>query len=113
MRIYISGPIRAASIALEKANVDRARDVAADLIIIGHTPFCPHTHTEGFGRLYPAITYEDYMRMDLQWLDLCDGILMLPGWQQSQGARIEHKRAGRLGLPIWYDLMDVPLPRRR
>jgi nucleoside 2-deoxyribosyltransferase len=111
MRIYIAGPIRAKTLALEKANIERARDACADLILIGHAPFCPHTHTENFGRLYPAITYEDYMRMDLQWLDLCDAVLMLPGWKQSQGAKLEYLYAAKLGLPIYTDVIDIPLPR--
>lgn len=35
------------------------------------------------------MTYEEHMKIDFAMLDLCDGIYMLNGWQQSQGAKRE------------------------
>lgn len=34
---------------------------------------------------------------DLQWLDTCDGIVLLEGWRESPGARIECQFALREG----------------
>ena len=39
--------------------------------------------------------------MDLEWLAACDAILLLPGWEQSQGARTEYEEAVTVGLVIW------------
>lgn len=35
-------------------------------------------------------TYEEYMKMSMTMLDMCDYIYMLKGWQQSRGANREY-----------------------
>jgi nucleoside 2-deoxyribosyltransferase len=42
------------------------------------------------------------MRVDLHALIDCDAILLLPGWQKSQGATFEFEVARRLGLEIHF-----------
>jgi nucleoside 2-deoxyribosyltransferase len=42
------------------------------------------------------------MRKDLQAMIDCDGIILLPGWQRSQGAVDEFECARRLGLEILF-----------
>ena len=39
-------------------------------------------------------------------LALCDGVLRLPG--ASKGADNDVKIANERGIPVWYDLKDVP-----
>lgn len=43
---------------------------------------------------------------DLQAMDGCTAICMLPGWQKSFGAQIEHLAAQKMGLSI-YDVADL------
>lgn len=42
-----------------------------------------------------------YMRMSLVQISRADGLALLPGWQDSRGARIEAKLADDLGLRLW------------
>ena len=63
---------------------------------------------EGYQVLNPAevelcslSTWQDYMRKDLQMLALADAVVILPGWHQSRGARIEVTVADQLGIPIF------------
>lgn len=42
------------------------------------------------------------MKKDINALMTCDGIVMLPGWQKSRGAKLEHHIARNLGLTITY-----------
>lgn len=56
----------------------------------------PHeTDNEGQER-----SWEWYMRRALQMLLECDAVVLLPGWEQSRGARIERYIAEQLGMPI-------------
>lgn len=45
----------------------------------------------------------DYMRHDIKLLADCDGVYMLKGWEESNGAKIEHQLAQGLGLKIYYE----------
>ncbi|MDR5765020.1 MULTISPECIES: DUF4406 domain-containing protein [unclassified Caballeronia] len=40
------------------------------------------------------------MRADIKQLVDCDGIALLPGWEQSSGATVEHTLARGLGLRV-------------
>ena len=44
--------------------------------------------------------WEWYMRRAIQMMLDCDEVVLLPGWRDSRGARIEHQLAEHLGLPI-------------
>ncbi|MCC6910049.1 MAG: DUF4406 domain-containing protein [Phycisphaerales bacterium] len=62
----------------------------------------------GFEPLNPARNFDgetdreraEYMRADMELLLRCDGLLMLPGWEESRGAKLEYMIAWELGLPI-------------
>lgn len=41
-----------------------------------------------------------YMRMSLVQISRSDALVMLPGWEQSKGARAEFRIACDLGLPV-------------
>ena len=47
--------------------------------------------------------YERCMAIDLEVIEHCDGIFLLPGWQASKGALREYGRAIELGLKILHE----------
>lgn len=52
---------------------------------------------------HPAdATYADYIRMDLKGLLFCDSIAMIPGWEISQGAKLEFMVATMCGMKVIY-----------
>mgnify|MGYP003555439623 CR=1 FL=1 len=53
----------------------------------------PHSHDK---------TWASYMREDLKAMLECDSIFMLPGWENSQGAKIEHRLATQLCFIVIY-----------
>ena len=47
--------------------------------------------------------WEAHMAKDIIDLLQCEGIYMLQGWEDSQGARIEHAVAKELGKAVFYE----------
>jgi hypothetical protein len=75
---------------------------------MGHFAFCPHMNTRFFEEK-TALTFERYMKGDLAFLNRCDAILMLPKWETSRGAVMEHDYALAHEMPIYYNLKDIPV----
>ena len=76
---------------------------AAWLTDINRRVFCSLTYAQAilnhcFGHKNDQPWYE----YDVGWLPHCDElvILMLPGWNKSEGVRIEIKAAGALGIAV-------------
>lgn len=113
MRIYIAGPYRDPTTSGVDRNIGVARDVMAELLRLGHTPFCPHAMTARCERDYPDLPDEVYLRTDMEWLRLCEAVVLLPRWDKSSGTAAEVDEAERLGLTIYHDIEAVPPAERR
>ena len=53
------------------------------------------------------MSWEACMRSDIAALVTCDAIMLLPGWEDSRGAKLEHHIAERLGLRIEFAAVPV------
>ena len=95
---YVSGRYRGSSPAEIWANIMKAREVAMDLWRMGYVALCPHLNTMLFDGVRPDA---DWLAGDLVLLRRCNLIVMVPGWQESEGARAELREAIRLGLPAY------------
>lgn len=93
-RVYIAGPYTHGDVAM---NVRGALEAADELLRRGHAPYVPHL-THFWHLLFPG-PYEQWMRLDLAWLFVCDALVRLPG--DSPGADRESAEASRLGIPIY------------
>ena len=104
--IYVAGPYRANTEEQKQVNIKVARDAGAELMRRGYVPFIPHSMTADFDIDYPDIDDDVYIQTDLCWLRLCDGILMLPNWEDSLGARIEFEVAVHLGKAVYSEVPE-------
>ena len=95
MKIYLSGKISGTNISHTRK---RFSDVADKLQSLGHevtNPLC--------NRLSETAPWEEHIAKDIINLIGCEGIYMLQGWEDSQGARIEHAIAKEIGLKVMYE----------
>jgi hypothetical protein len=89
---YISGPMR----GIPDFNYPLFNEVAASLREAGFKVLNPAENFDGD----QTLSISDYMYQDLCQLMGADVVLMLPGWQDSEGARVEYMVAKSLGLDI-------------
>lgn len=53
--------------------------------------------------IYENPDWEDYLEYDIECIEnKCDGIIMILGWEKSEGANLEKYVAEKLGLEIFY-----------
>lgn len=90
-KIYIAGRIT----GYEKYKEHFAR-AESQLTYSGHIVLNPAT-------LPPGLTEEEYMRICIPMLNICNSIYMLKGWESSVGAKIEHALASQANKAIYYE----------
>jgi hypothetical protein len=105
MLVYVAGPYRGDI----DANIAAARRAAIKLWEAGFVGICPHLNTAHF-EVDCSVREDTYLWGGIEILTRCDAIVMLPGWEESQGARGEYDVAKRIGLPI---SVYPELPRSR
>lgn len=87
-------------------NIRQAVHVADEVLLRGHVPFIPHTHTQGFGlRTYLPQTSNLYYQWDKEVLRRCDAILR---YRRSFGADREWEWAREMGLLQVEDVNELP-----
>ncbi len=91
--VYISGPLTGDAI---EANVDTAIDVANAMTDAGLLPYVPHLWF--FAHRRQERSYDDWMYVDLTWLQKCDVLVRIPGI--SSGSDAEVAEANRVGIPV-------------
>lgn len=90
-RVYVGGPVTGMpndnheAFALATYKEEKA----------GRIVFNPTTLPKG-------LEYGEYMTLCLPMLGMADELVLLPGWQDSKGAKAEHEVALCLGLVIRY-----------
>jgi nucleoside 2-deoxyribosyltransferase len=99
-RIYIAGPIMLGD---RMANIRVAIDAANALRDLGFAVFVPQL--DSFWSLVHPREYEDWMAHDFAWIDVCDGLLRIPG--VSSGADREIRHATGRGIPVFFEVDDV------
>lgn len=91
-RVYIAGPMS----GYPDCNFQAFHEAAGRLAAAGWKVFNP---AENFGGR-KDLPREAYLRLDLAMLTQCDALALLPGWEQSRGARLEYLVACELGCAV-------------
>lgn len=95
---YVAGPYRASTTWKINQNIERAKKVALEVWKMGYVAICPHANTGLFDGEMPDKTWLDG---DLELLRRSDFVVLVPGWETSEGTKIEADLSSRLGKPVY------------
>ena len=99
-RVYVAGPYSADPEACTAAAIA----VGDQLLNLGYAPFVPHL-SHYWHTLHNERPYEDWMRLDLAWVEVADVLLRLPG--ESAGADREVAHARQVGVPVVFSVEEL------
>jgi len=102
MTLYIAGPMS----GIEDFNYPAFKAAAEYLRFNDYEVVNP---AENFGGRQD-LSWETYLRAALAQVMHSDGVVLLQGWEASEGVRVELEVARALGIPITYfiDYQDAP-----
>lgn len=102
MKYYLAGPMT----GIPHHNYPSFKEARERIRSMGYEVFCPAEHAESEG-------YEDTTPVTREWVQEkmrifvstivndCDGVIVLPGWPQSEGAKVEVAVAVSAGKPVF------------
>lgn len=115
--VYIAGPYTSSAghdhrgyHEIER-HIAKAREASVWLAERGIGLFCPHMNFAHNEVIVPSVPLSFWYEMSLHFLKACDAILMLPGWEESKGAREELEEAEERGKPVFYFSLPSSLAR--
>jgi len=100
MIVYCAGKYRAATPELVALNVRKAEDLAAAVLAQGIAVYCPHSMTHEWER-YDTLDDDKFLFNGLEILKVCDAVLLIPGYETSQGTLAEIDCAEEYGIPVF------------
>ena len=89
LKIYIAGPMT----GLVDANRHAFNGHAVTLAEAGHVALNPAVLPDG-------LAHHEYIAICKPMVEIADEVHMLPGWERSKGATMEHGWATEAGKPI-------------
>jgi predicted Rossmann-fold nucleotide-binding protein len=98
--LYVAGRYRAATREAVAANIEAARQVGIQAARLGWYPVIPHCNT---AHMELDVEHGDqfWLAGTLELMTRCDAVVLVPGWEISQGTLGEIAKADQLQLPIY------------
>jgi len=98
--IYVAGRFSAPTREGVETNIRAAERVGLEVAKLGGFPLIPHANTShpDFEKVQP---YEFWIEATRAMLCVCEALILVPGWEQSSGARGEVAVAQERGMPVF------------
>ena len=115
IRVYIAGLLTPRGVWNSNPAVDYLANVrhmvraAIDCMMAGLTPFCPGIDYTYFLALRDGeeITEAMIKKVSIEWLEVCDCVLLLDKWWLSPGTLAEIEVATKMGIPVFRSIKEI------
>lgn len=106
-RVYVASAISAENLEKGLGNLRKGILAGVELLKRGYAPYIPHLNHQ-FNLIQDEhIDVELYYSYDLEWLSVCECMLVLPNWENSRGVKAEIEFAKENNIPIYYNIEDI------
>ncbi len=103
--IFIAGPFRAANAWEIAENIRRAERLAHKVNKIeGCFAYCPHANTAHFDG---ALDDRVYLEGNLELLRRCDALILVEGWEESEGTAAEIAYAKEMDILVCCHVFEL------
>lgn len=105
IRVYVAGRYSADNVMDVARNIREGRSMGAWLQALGYAPFVPWLDWEL--AVIRDLPKESFLEVGLSFLEACNCILLVPGWESSNGTHAEIARANELGIPVFKTIANL------
>lgn len=102
--VYVAGPYSADTVEGRSKNIKAAWKAGCQVAALGVYPVVPHMNTAHMDKLQ---SWEWWIDATLELMLRCNAVLMMEGWEKSRGARGEEAMAKKVGIPVFYNIVDL------
>lgn len=107
-RVYVAGAYSADNVIDILKNIGKGEYYAGQLFLRGFAPFCPwHDKSYVMDNWNKNFIIEQFYDYSMAWLEVCDYMLVVPGYENSKGALKEIEKAKELRIEIFYSLNEL------
>ncbi len=108
-RIYVAGAYSADNVIDILDNMRRGMKLAKDVLLAGYAPFCPWMdfHYSLMLDEGERLVVEDYYEYSIAWLEVSDGMILVPGWENSKGTVAEIDKANAFAIPVFSSIKQL------
>lgn len=104
IKVYIAGPYRAQTTWGIHRNIENAKSWGLEVAKLGGNPFIPHANTGYYDGELPC---QYWLDADIEWLEFCDCMFVMPGSEASEGVANEIAYCELQGIPVYHTLAGV------
>jgi hypothetical protein len=108
-KVYVAGVCSSYTTIGTLTNIRKGMRLSTEVLLAGFAPFCPWFDHQFVYQLRDGeeISKQRYQQNSMVWLSCCDAVLLVPGWENSNGTRREVVEALHLGIPVFDSLTEL------